>query len=477
MPALCSGPFSLLSSRYHPLTQFFPLSIENIGAFFAAANASALTNPLAIIALTFHNFNAFTLLLTVACVAALFLLRNKVNQIPFIGVVVLLGIIANWRHSFLSYEDLCGYPEVDCRFYIIKLSNIAPPSLERIIMLTPSAAVMAVVVIFEQFLYLEEFERRGKRYFGEGTLGQTERESKVLGIGNLLSGFLGGLPICINLFGTYESFSFNVRQGSQGTRLVGLMQVPISYALYSFLRFVYQRTPMFVLFVIVATPSTYFLTNMLALHHRHLAFICCLAALNVLTHPIIALILAAFISIHDIAILLKDTPAEILLENVDADGSRRSLPVAKKSKMESKESDSDSGAKAIEFERRVIYIDTDQPTNPGFEAYVLYRFTGAVSYLNYFEHMKEISELVDKFIKTQKNIRLLLSFRYSQIIDEESLTELALYVEQLKDKEQITVIFTGLHKKLILEMAKIPFFEQMLRNDEHCMFRLDTPQD
>ena len=38
-------------------------------------------------------------------------------------------------------------------------------------------------------------------------------------------------------------------------------------------------------------------------------FISCLAALNVATHPIIALILAAFISIHDISILLKATPA------------------------------------------------------------------------------------------------------------------------------------------------------------------------
>lgn len=32
---------------------------------------------------------------------------------------------------------------------------------------------MTVVLIFEQFLYLQEFERRGKRYFGEGDLGET----------------------------------------------------------------------------------------------------------------------------------------------------------------------------------------------------------------------------------------------------------------------------------------------------------------
>lgn len=67
--------------------------------------------------------------------------------------------------------------------------------------------------------------------------------------------------------------------------------------------------PLFVLFVIVATPAIYFLSNMLKIHYRHILFISCLAALNVITHPIIALILAAFISIYDISTLLKATPA------------------------------------------------------------------------------------------------------------------------------------------------------------------------
>lgn len=33
---------------------------------------------------------------------------------------------------------------------------------------------MTVVVIFEQFLYLEEFERRGKRFGSEGNLGDVK---------------------------------------------------------------------------------------------------------------------------------------------------------------------------------------------------------------------------------------------------------------------------------------------------------------
>lgn len=87
------------------------------------------------------------------------------------------------------------------------------------------------------------------------------------------------------------------------------MQIPVSYALYSILRFLYEMIPLFILFVIVATPPIYFLSNMLSVHYRHIIFISCLAALNVFTHPIIALILAAFISIYDISMLLKATPA------------------------------------------------------------------------------------------------------------------------------------------------------------------------
>lgn len=71
--------------------------------------------------------------------------------------------------------------------------------------------------------------------------------------------------------------------------------------------------PLFVLFVVLALPAIYFLSNMLRIHYRHIVFIVVLAALNVVTHPIIALIVAAFISIHDIGSLLKSTPAEIVI--------------------------------------------------------------------------------------------------------------------------------------------------------------------
>lgn len=78
--------------------------------------------------------------------------------------------------------------------------------------------------------------------------------------------------------------------------------------------------------MIVAAPAIYFLSNVFEIHNRQLKFISCLGALNLLTHPIIALVLAAFISIHDISNLLKAVPAEVMFF-VDIDGSRRSSTI------------------------------------------------------------------------------------------------------------------------------------------------------
>jgi hypothetical protein len=43
-------------------------------------------------------------------------------------------------------------------------------------------------------------------------------------------------------------------------------------------------------------------------------------------------------------------------------------------------------------------------------------------------------------------------------------------------EEEVNVIFMGLHAKLIAKMGNIAFFEEMLRKDEKCMFRIDWPE-
>lgn len=60
---------------------------------------------------------------------------------------------------------------------------------------------------------------------------------------------------------------------------------------------------------------------------------------------------------------------------------------------------------------------------------------------------------------------LILSVRYSQIIDMESLNEIALLVEQLRT-QQIAVIFTGLHDVISKQMEQIPFFSHMLQEEK-----------
>jgi len=41
-----------------------------------------------------------------------------------------------------------------------------------------------------------------------------------------------------------------------------------------------------------------------------------------------------------------------------------------------------------------VAIDDDQPESLKGIPYILYRFTGAVSYLNYFDHVEEINKMI-----------------------------------------------------------------------------------
>ena len=154
------------------------------------------------------------------------------------------------------------------------------------------------MVLFEQFLYLEEFDRRSKRYMNEGSLGEVSNEIKTLAVANLISGCLAGMPICINVFGTYENFAFNKKFGFKGTKWVGILQIPFSFLLYTYLNEIFTKLPMFVLFIIVATPVIYFIKNVLYFHWRNIPTILIIALISVFTHPTIALIFACFVSIY-----------------------------------------------------------------------------------------------------------------------------------------------------------------------------------
>ena len=95
------------------------------------SSEKALDNPFEIINQLFTNFNVLTLTLTVALLVLMFLLRSKLNKIPLIGIIVILGCLANYNHKFKSYSDLCDYPydptdptaKVDCTFHVIDKNN------------------------------------------------------------------------------------------------------------------------------------------------------------------------------------------------------------------------------------------------------------------------------------------------------------------------------------------------------------------
>jgi hypothetical protein len=68
---------------------------------------------------------------------------------------------------------------------------------------------------------------------------------------------------------------------------------------------------------------------------------------------------------------------------------------------------------------------------------------------------------------------LMISLRYSQIIDVESLNEMTFMVEKLR-QEGIKIVFTGLHDRIMKEMEQIPYFSQMLQEEEKTIYSINT---
>lgn len=84
--------------------------------------------------------------------------------------------------------------------------------------------------------------------------------------------------------------------------------------------------------------------------------------------------------------------------------------------------------------------------------------------MNFYDHLKAINNAVDKFCRNERKPPLLLSLRYSQIMDNESITEIAYLAEHLEGQD-IRVIFTGLHKRVIAQMEHIEYFSRIMKEE------------
>lgn len=89
-----------------------------------------------------------TLITTIVLLLILFLLRKRLEKIPLIGILAILGCLANYNHTFKSYSDICHMEGVDCTFYVIDPRNIKEPLLTEIIEIIPSAIIMTIVISF-----------------------------------------------------------------------------------------------------------------------------------------------------------------------------------------------------------------------------------------------------------------------------------------------------------------------------------------
>ncbi len=65
----------------------------------------------------------------------------------------------------------------------------------------------------------------------------------------------------------------------------------------------------------------------------------------------------------------------------------------------------------------------------------------------------------------------MISFRYCQFIDEESLEELAILIEKL-ESEGVNVLLTGMYLVLLRKMERIPFFVNKKKDNPTSMSKI-----
>jgi anti-anti-sigma regulatory factor len=99
--------------------------------------------------------------------------------------------------------------------------------------------------------------------------------------------------------------------------------------------------------------------------------------------------------------------------------------------------------------------------------------SGSISFLNFYQHIEEIIKTINKYCRNGSKAALILSLRYSQIIDNESLHELAYLTETLR-REEVKIIFSGLHQRIIKQMEEVAFFSLLLQEEEKCMYSINT---
>ena len=82
---------------------------------------------------------------------------------------------------------------------------------------------------------------------------------------------------------------------------MGLMQIPVSFLLYTIFAQLFQSIPLFILFIVIATPAIYFIQSVLVFNWRNILLILTIGVIAIITHPVVALVAACIVSIYDLS--------------------------------------------------------------------------------------------------------------------------------------------------------------------------------
>ncbi|CAK70148.1 unnamed protein product (macronuclear) [Paramecium tetraurelia] len=271
-----------------------------------------------------------------------------------------------------------------------------------------------------------------------------DQEIQCVSTANILSGIFGGLPCCAS--SRMYILDIKLRKTNQWSSILNALSILFFYGVFS--KF-FMDIPFYIisgqlLYMIINIPPWHYYVNLYRTQRKLILFyIFCIAWLCVNYGAIQSTLIGSMHALIIFAQKMSSPSAEVMTNQ-------------KEGVYQINLRDSN----LHEFEEEC----NDIP--PNLEGtYTVYRFNGALNYINIKGHIDQIKELA-------KTDVFILSFRYVCVFDFQAVDSLAIIIDNMR-KNSTQVYITGLHPGMLELLSENKIFKEYFTNESHMFHHIE----
>lgn len=347
-------------------------------------------------------------------------IKKKLPTVPGAIILSLVGIA-------IGYTATVGILPISIPTLFSKYGTLTlqlfPTSFPKLFItsyLFQSASVIAIIAIIETMLSAKVANLMTKTRFNE------RREMLALGLANITSGLMGGIPVTAALART----SLNIKSGANSRMAALISAITIGIISIAFFR-MFQYLPLPIIAAILVNVAINMVEQehfVFLYKHDKTSFVISIivGVVTIAADPIIAVSLGSFIILLRQVQRLSVGDYEILVNH--------------NKKLTNKLTD-----------------ENLHQLEEGGDPFV-YSFNTDLTYLNRDAHLLRIHQLAPK------SHNIILRFRTVSYIDPDGILMLEEIIELLEEHNAI-VFFVGLSEEVRLELEKTPYFDRYIKQN------------